>query len=109
MLPHKRAVLARHCEAVGRDPSEIRLTYKAVACVAETRTEADRLWTAFREARQIPPLDSRAGVFVGTPREIAEQARPFLEAGVEEIILELPDPHNLEHVRAAAEAMVLLR
>lgn len=44
-------------------------------------------------------------VFVGTPGEIAEQARPFLEAGVEELIVELPDAHNLEHVQAAAETL----
>ena len=109
VLPHKQQVLARHCEAVGRDPSELSLTYKALACVADTRSEADRLWTACREPRRMPPFDSRAGVFVGKPSEVAEQAAPFLEAGVSELILELPDAHNLDHVHAAAEAMALLR
>jgi alkanesulfonate monooxygenase SsuD/methylene tetrahydromethanopterin reductase-like flavin-dependent oxidoreductase (luciferase family) len=94
---------------VGRDPAEIRLTYKAMLCVADTRAEADRLWTCFREARRLPALDSRAGVFVGTPGQVVEQASPFLAAGVDELIVELPDAHNLEHVQAAAEALASLR
>ena len=109
VLPHKRDVLARHCQAVGRNPADIRITYKAFVSVAETQDEADRLWTAFREARGMPPLDGRAGVFIGPPQKIAEEAKPFLDAGVDELIVELPDAHNLEHVHAAAEALALLR
>ena len=108
VIPRKQEVLARHCETVGRDPSEIRLTYKALACVAETRPEAERLWSAYREARHLPPSDAGAGVFVGTPPEVAKHAQPFLAAGVDELILELPDAHNLEHVQAAAEAITRL-
>ena len=104
-LPHKLEVLAGHCQAVGRDPAEIRLTYKAFLAIAETQAEAERLWTAYREARGMPPFDSRAGVFVGTARTVAEQAEPFLEAGVDELVVELPDADNLEHVQAAAEAL----
>jgi F420-dependent oxidoreductase-like protein len=108
-LPHKLDVLARHCQAVGRNAAEIRVTYKALAAVAESQAEADRIWTSFREARRMPAFDSRAGVFVGPPDRIAEQARPFLEAGVDELIVELADAHNLEHVQAAAEALARLQ
>lgn len=108
-LPHKLEVLASHCQAVGRDPADIRVTYKAVLAVADTEAEAERLWTAYREVRAMPPFDSRAGVFVGTPRTIAEQAEPFLDAGVDELIVELPDAHNLEHVHGAAEALASMK
>lgn len=103
-LPHKLDVLARHCQAVGRDPADIRVTYKAVIAVAATRPEAGALWDAYREPRGLPPLDSRAGVFVGTPAEVAEQAAPFFDVGAQDLIVELPDAHNLAHVRAAGEA-----
>jgi hypothetical protein len=43
------------------------------------------------------------------PQEVVEQATPFLKAGVDDLIVELPDAHNLEHVQAAAEALALLR
>ena len=109
VLPHKLEVLARHCQTVGRNPADIRVTYKAVLAVAETQSEAERLWTGYREARGLPPFDSRAGVFVGTPQTVAEQAAPFVEAGVDELIVELPDVHNLEHVQAAAEALTTLQ
>ena len=107
-LQHKREVLARHCEVVGRNPADIRITYKAFLCVAETQSEADRLWTSFREARGMPSLVSQAGVFVGPPQKVAEEAKPFLDAGVDELIVELPDAHNLQHIQAAAEALALL-
>jgi hypothetical protein len=43
-------------------------------------------------------------VFVGTPQAAAGQAALFLEAGVHDLIVELPDAHTLDHVQAAGEA-----
>ena len=80
-LPHKLDVLRHHCQAVGRNPNDIAITYKAGLAVADTEAEADGLWSAYAQGRGMPPLDSRAGVFIGIPAAAAEQAAPFFGAG----------------------------
>jgi alkanesulfonate monooxygenase SsuD/methylene tetrahydromethanopterin reductase-like flavin-dependent oxidoreductase (luciferase family) len=47
-IPHKLAVLRRHCEAVGRDPGEIVVTYKAVMVVRPSDDLAARVLDCLR-------------------------------------------------------------
>ncbi|HLG71663.1 MAG TPA: TIGR03560 family F420-dependent LLM class oxidoreductase [Chloroflexota bacterium] len=105
-LPHKLEVLRRHCQAVGRDAAEIRVTYKALLAVADAEVEAQRLWAAYRDARGLPDFGPRAGVFVGTPATVAAQARQFVEAGVDALIFEMPDAYDLAHIEAAGQALM---
>jgi alkanesulfonate monooxygenase SsuD/methylene tetrahydromethanopterin reductase-like flavin-dependent oxidoreductase (luciferase family) len=108
-IPHKLDVLARHCAAVGRDPAAIRLSYKALLCVAPSRAEARDAWDAWRTPRGVPDLDHRAGVFVGEPAEVADQVRPFIDAGVEHLVVELSGgvrPGSIDLVAAALGPLV---
>jgi alkanesulfonate monooxygenase SsuD/methylene tetrahydromethanopterin reductase-like flavin-dependent oxidoreductase (luciferase family) len=89
-IEHKRNVLATHCATVGRDPDDISVTYKAVLVVDESSTQAHAEWDSWRRARGIPDVDSRAGVFVGSPAEIAEQFEPWLHVGIDHFVVELP-------------------
>ena len=73
-LRHKSEVLARHCEAIGRDPGEIERT--TVAPVLVTRTEAEG--RAMRD--QLPP-DRRQHLVIGPPEHLADGLRPYLDAG----------------------------
>lgn len=104
-LPHKLDVLAKHHAAVGRDPESITVTYKALLAVAPSRRDAQQAWDRWRQGRGLPDLDHRAGVFVGEPGDIAEQVRPFLDAGVQHLVVELVDPAEPKAVALAAEAL----
>lgn len=79
---HKRDVLRGHCKDVGRDPSEIELTWSPEVCVCETEAEV-RDVAAMRESRGWrEPFDSwQAGNLVGTPEQVAEKIRTYNDLG----------------------------
>jgi F420-dependent oxidoreductase-like protein len=74
VLRHKNEILEGHCEAIGRDPTTIERTMATPVVVAGTEAEA----RAFLEG--IPP-ERRPNVSAGTPEQMAEALRPYLDAG----------------------------
>lgn len=85
----KVQVLHEHCAAIGRDPSTLRLTWFGRMAVGATPQEAAR-WAASRPQNYTPD-----NAFVGTPQQIIEQMRPFIELGVDYFMVDvigLPDP-----------------
>jgi F420-dependent oxidoreductase-like protein len=74
VLRHKTEVLARHCEAIGRDPATIQRTMATPVLLAATEADGRRL------LETIPP-ERRANVKPGTPEQAAEGLRPYLDAG----------------------------
>lgn len=83
---HKLQVLRRHCAAVGRDYDEIVKTWSAEAiAVAETTAEAQRIAAA-------SPYNQHA--IIGTPAQVAEQLREFVDLGVEYLIVRVLDFPN---------------
>jgi alkanesulfonate monooxygenase SsuD/methylene tetrahydromethanopterin reductase-like flavin-dependent oxidoreductase (luciferase family) len=79
----KLEILRHHCVAVGRDYDTIVKTWSAEAiAVAETEVEAQRIAAA-------SPYNSHS--IVGTPAQVAAQLRPFLDLGVEYLIVRLLD------------------
>jgi alkanesulfonate monooxygenase SsuD/methylene tetrahydromethanopterin reductase-like flavin-dependent oxidoreductase (luciferase family) len=80
---HKLDVLRQHCDAVGRDYGSIVKTWSAEAiAVAETEAEAQRIAST-------SPYNNNT--IVGTPAQVAEQLRAFVELGVEYFIVRLLD------------------
>jgi alkanesulfonate monooxygenase SsuD/methylene tetrahydromethanopterin reductase-like flavin-dependent oxidoreductase (luciferase family) len=80
---HKLDVLRQHCVVVGRDYGSIVKTWSAEAiAVAGTEAEAQRIASA-------SPYSNHA--IVGTPAQVAEQLRAFVELGVEYFIVRLLD------------------
>lgn len=92
----KRDVLWRHCEAVGRDPREITMTWSPELFVRETEaeigTESRSFWGE--------PFDSwREGNLVGTPEQIVEKLAAYRELGLGGVvpwIADLPGTESLE-------------
>jgi alkanesulfonate monooxygenase SsuD/methylene tetrahydromethanopterin reductase-like flavin-dependent oxidoreductase (luciferase family) len=75
-----------HCEAEGRDPNTLRLSWFGRLAVGRTEAAAlalsDGKWTSQR-------------AFAGTPAQVVEQMGPFMAAGVDHFVVEvlgLPDP-----------------
>ena len=73
-LQHKTEVLARHCEAIGRDPGEIERTVGGPVIVVGSDAEAQAI------LERIPP-DRRPYLSAGTPEQVADKLRPYLDAG----------------------------
>src|SRR4051812_23030253 len=85
---HLLGVLERHCEDVGRDPSEITKTRMGVLFIGETDEAAQRKADA-------AGLDERRRMmsFVGGPERISEQIQELLDVGIEGVTISLPDVH----------------
>jgi alkanesulfonate monooxygenase SsuD/methylene tetrahydromethanopterin reductase-like flavin-dependent oxidoreductase (luciferase family) len=107
-VPHKLDVLRRHCHTVGRDPATIAVTYKAVLSVASSAGDARAKWEAWRGARGIGDVGAAHGVFVGEPHQVVDQLGPWLDAGIDQIIFELPDGHDPKTVALTGEMLATL-
>lgn len=80
---HKLDVLRQHCQAVGRRYDDIVKTWSPEA-IAIAETEA--------AAQQIAATSPyRKDVIVGTPQQVAAQLKPFVELGVERLIIRIID------------------
>ena len=77
LLAHKVSVLRAHCEEVGRDPREIRVSTQALLYLS-----TDQEW--LRGRRQAEP---GSPVIVGTPGEVADIVARYREAGADELII----------------------
>ena len=104
-IPHKLDVLRQHCETVGRDPAQITVTYKATMAVAESRAKARSAWDQWAPSFGLREPAAEAGAFVGEPTEIANMVRPFLDAGVDHLVVELAGGAGPESIALAAKAL----
>ncbi len=96
----KCAVLARHCEAVGRDYDEIEKTWSPEILVRETEAEV----------RQFPgstwgePFDSwQAGNLVGTPEQVIDRIGRYVELGCTSFIPWCRDAPSTDTLTLVAE------
>jgi F420-dependent oxidoreductase-like protein len=79
---HKRDVLHGHCKDVGRDASEIELTWSPEVCVRETEAEVREVAAAREHRGWREPFESwQAGNLVGTPEQVAEKIRTYVDLG----------------------------
>jgi len=80
---HKLDVLRQHCQAVGRNFDEIAKTLSPEAIAIAATEEA---------AQQIAATSPyKKDVIIGTPRQVAEQLNPFVDLGVERLIIRIID------------------
>jgi len=103
-IRHKLDVLERHCQEVGRDPSQITKTRLGALVIAGTEAEAKRKAEA-RWARGNVAEAWRASYVVGDPDGVAEQARAYLDAGLDGLLFNMPDAYDLETVALAGKAL----
>jgi len=102
---HLMDVLDAHCADVGRDPSEITRTRLATLAIADTHEEAERRLASWPDRLQIDPDRLRHVLAVGAPDEVTEQVRSVRDAGVEGLIVNMPDPYDLDSVALAGETL----
>jgi alkanesulfonate monooxygenase SsuD/methylene tetrahydromethanopterin reductase-like flavin-dependent oxidoreductase (luciferase family) len=97
-MRHKVEVLRGHCEAVGRDPSEIEMTLGIKATIRDSAEEADRVWKAAMEHNRTPlaNVEDDSTFWNGTAEQLAEKLAPYVELGFHTVISEQPAPYDQE-------------
>jgi F420-dependent oxidoreductase-like protein len=103
---HKAAVLRTHCEAAGRDPGQVALTHLSTALVGDGDTHVAELVDRLRPRRRDPAWYA-ASVNAGTVADHVGRFRELAEAGVQEVMVRLPDldgPAALERMAKVISA-----
>jgi F420-dependent oxidoreductase-like protein len=76
---HKAEVLRRHCAEVGRDPDEIGMTWSPEIFLRESEQEV--LDAGSRSFWGEPAESWREGNLVGTPEQVVEKIRAYVDLG----------------------------
>lgn len=104
-IPHLLSVLDAHCEQIGRNPAEITRTCLRTLLIAPTQAEAEAKVRAVQAALNLDDETVRGRFLAGGPAAVAEQAQAYLDAGLDGLIVNLPDAHNLDLVALAGAAL----
>ncbi len=101
-LQHKTAVLEKHCNNIGRDPSEIVKVLAKTVAIGQTRDEADRI------AAQNPfvGIGDQANYVKGTPDELVDELLKYTELGVQYFILRFADFPKPNGAKLFAEEVI---
>ncbi len=107
-VKRKEAILVQHCETVGRDPAEIeRTTGLGSVVIRDSRAEAERVHAEMFERNG--KAERWKDQPVGTPEDVAERIRPFLDIGYRHLIAGFPPPYDEESMtRFATEVRELI-
>jgi alkanesulfonate monooxygenase SsuD/methylene tetrahydromethanopterin reductase-like flavin-dependent oxidoreductase (luciferase family) len=95
---HKLDVLRGHCEDVGRDFADIELTLGVKVTIRDSEADADRAWKAAMEYNRTPMarVENDTTFWNGTPKQLADRLRPYVELGFRTVISEQPAPYDRE-------------
>lgn len=97
-MAHKVEVLRGHCDAVGRDIGEIEFTLGVKLTIRDSKAEAERVRWAALEHNRTPrsEVEDDDTFWEGSPEEIADRLRPYVELGFTTVISEQPAPYDIE-------------
>jgi F420-dependent oxidoreductase-like protein len=94
-IPRKLDVLAEHCANLGRDRSEITVSYQTSACIAPTHEQAVKEFEDY-VIRQPEGEARRATVIVGSPDEVAEKYSQLRATGIDGVTVNAPPNGHVE-------------
>ena len=104
----KLDTLKGHCDDVGRDLATIELTASFPVLIRDGRPQAETAWAALMTRNQTPNAGNLPHL-LGSPAEVADELRPFVEMGFRTIIVRLPAPHDRQTIVRMHEVGELLR
>jgi len=112
-IPRKLDALAGHCADLGRDRSEIAVSYQARACIAPTHDEAVAELDAFYLTRGIDlaamPAENadfyRLGVPHGSPDEVAEHFAELMATGIDGFTISTVNSYVPERVALLGQTL----
>lgn len=96
-------VIHEHCADVGRDPSEIRVTRLGSLFLTDDEEQAG----GFRQmvSAALGEEEATERMTIGPAEHVAEEVRALAEAGVDELIFNLPVATGPDQVAAAGEVL----
>ncbi|HET9647736.1 MAG TPA: LLM class flavin-dependent oxidoreductase [Microlunatus sp.] len=95
-IPRKLEALAGHCDALGRDRSEITVSYLASVCVAPTHEQAVAELEEFVSGRPAMVAERSRGGLVGTPDEVGERIAALFASGIDGVTVNAPANGHIE-------------
>lgn len=96
-------------ERAGRSPIQLRNSLEIDGFIG-TRADPDLIWRIASRERAGERLEAiHARALVGSPERVADQIDDLREAGVEQLVVALHDPHDLDAVDRLATAVRLSR
>ena len=108
MIRHKLDVLEEHCEAEGRDRSQIVATRLGTLIVGETAEDADDRRRAWQKARGVGDEALAMRLIWGDRAAVADRAQAFLDVGLQGLIFNMPAGSTAEDVHRAGEALAMV-
>ena len=115
LYQHKVGVLERHCEAVGRDPAEIKHTLLMPLKVTDDKAEAERYNQGLGRMAMDrtygnyggPLMEPRlSGGMAGPLNYVIDRIGQFVDAGVDEIMFGAIPTGNVEALQRVEEEIV---
>jgi F420-dependent oxidoreductase-like protein len=100
-VKRKLAILKAHCEAVGRDYESVHRTVTTLCSIGTTDEEA--------RAKVPPALFNHAftaGALIGSPETVRQRLAELQEAGIQEVILNMPDILETDTLSIFAERFI---
>jgi len=100
-LQHKKDVLARHCEAIGRDPATVELTMATPVVLTRSDAERDALLAKI-------PEDRRPHVIAGGVQACADGLQPYIDDGFTGFTFNNPLYATPDHIALVGELLTLV-
>ena len=106
-IPRKLEVLEEHCDRLGRDRSEIKVTKLQMVCVAPTMEEAEEDLREIAQTKgwsdEIIEMAKMILIF-GDPDAVGEQLQACMDTGIDGMTINLPaNGHKLERIGLLGE------
>ncbi len=105
----KRRVLDAHCEAVGREPSEVALSHNTHVFIGEDEEAVERVLAEQAARHGVSAERFRASLgnaVVGTPPQCVEQLRRYVDYGIGWFFLLFPEPVSVGDLELFAEEVM---
>jgi F420-dependent oxidoreductase-like protein len=99
MWAHKRDVLRAHCDAAGRDPAEIRMTWSPEVLIRESEADVAAAAAGTRSLWGGDTDSWRASNLVGTAEQVCERLQGYVDLGLAGVVAwcaDYPDTETLE-------------
>lgn len=90
-------ILAEHCDDVGRDIATIEKSISFPIILRDDPAAAASVYGVLLERNGIADMGT-VPVLLGSPDEIADRLRPYVELGFETIIVRMPAPYDRETI-----------
>jgi F420-dependent oxidoreductase-like protein len=103
----KVETLEAHCADAGRDPNEIERTVSFPIVIRNDAKGAQKALDGLLAHNGAADLNG-VPVLLGSPQEIADELRPYVELGFSTMIARLPGPHDRETLARIGEVNAAL-